>query len=196
MSPVTARALRRAALVTGALGATLIGHMLTLEGWRLLPIAPVLWLGVIAIAVLKPARHRRVVDFRAWGPVRILAALVAAQLAFHLLVEAAPWTVGLVMGEHDHGPVITLGAAVVHVCIALVLWTALCFGQRLLVRAVAVARALLAPERRRGVGGRPERIHFDGLAAPAGRRHRPRTSRGPPASPLRPVGTGRTLVAL
>lgn len=193
MSPVTATALRRAAIASGALGATLVGHMLTLDGWRLLPIAPLLWLGIVALTIPTAAPWRGLAAFAAWRPAKVLLALGAAQAAFHLLVDAAPWTVGLVMG-HQHGPVISPRAALVHLAIALVLWAVLCFGQALLVRAVAAARALLSPGPPRRPGRGSGRILGDVAAVPARWRHRARTSRGPPAGALRPAGSGPTLV--
>ncbi len=193
MSPVTATALRRAAIASGALGATLTGHMLTLDGWRLLPVAPLLWLGIIALTIPTAAPWRGLAAFSAWRPAKVLVALVGAQAAFHLLVDAAPWAVGLVM-DHQHGPVIAPRAVLVHLAIALVLWVALCFGQRLLVRAVAVARALLSPAPGRAGGRGPGRILRDVAAVPSRWRHRARTSRGPPAGLLRPLGAGPTLV--
>ena len=158
-----------------------------------LPIAPVLWLGLVALAILSAAPGRGLATFAAWRPAKVLAVLVAAQAAFHVLVDAAPWAVGLVM-DHQHGAVLTPRAVVVHVAVALLLWVALCFGQRLLVSAVAAARALLSPDPSRPAGRGAGRILQDVAAAPARWRHRARTSRGPPAPRSQPAAAGSTLV--
>ncbi len=193
MNAIAASALRRGAIAGGALGATLVGHMLTVNGWRLLPVAPLLWVGLVALTILTAAR-RGDVGFAAWRPAKVLMVLVVAQMAFHLVLDYAPWAFGLVMTQHDHAPVLSLSAVVVHASIALLLWGVLCFGQRILVGAVAVARALLSPERRRGPGGGGGRILRDVAAAPARWRHGSRTSRGPPAGHVRPANPGHTLI--
>ena len=195
MSPVIASALRRAAIAGGALAATLIGHVLTLDGARILPIAPFLWLGVVALAILAGASRRGVPAFHAWGPVRLLLTLVAGQGALHLLLHSAPWALGLAV-HHTHAPILTASAAVIHLGIALLLLVALCFGQRLLLRALAVARALLSPERPRPLARPTSEVPRDVWVIPSQWRHRPRTSRGPPVRALPPAGSGRMLLAL
>lgn len=82
MNPITASALRRAAVAGGALGASLAGHMLTVDGWRILPVAPFLWLGLVALTIVTAGRRHGDLTFTAWGPARVLLVLVAGQVAF------------------------------------------------------------------------------------------------------------------
>ncbi|MBJ7456560.1 MAG: hypothetical protein JHC74_10925, partial [Thermoleophilia bacterium] len=145
MSPQIASASRRAAIAGGALAASLIGHAFTVGGAEILPVAPLLWLGVLSLVLLSGAT-RSAGTFRAWGPLRILGALLLGQAGLHLLLHAAPWALGL--GVHHTGAaLITPSAVVVHLLLALLLLAALCFGQTLLLRALAIARALFTRRR-------------------------------------------------
>jgi hypothetical protein len=187
MSPLAAIALRRAAIATGALGATVVGHMLTSGGWGLLPIAPFLWMGILALVTLSTAHRGATAAFRRWSPVKILAVLVAGQGMFHVAADSAPWALGLTMTGHHHPPLVSARVVVVHVALAAAIWVALCFGQRLLATAVAVVRSLLAPEPRPGHAGPAARLRAPALVIGGRRARRPRSSRGPPraARPLR-----------
>lgn len=190
MSPQIASALRRAAIAGGALAASLIGHALTVGGAEILPVAPLLWLGVLSLVLLSGATRRSAEPFRAWGPSRLLCALLLGQAGLHLLLHAAPWALGL--GVHHTGAaLITTSAVVVHLLLALVLLAALCFGQTLLLRALAIARALFS-RRRPPASARPTAIlPRDVWLAASQWRHDPRSSRGPPVPALPRAGYGR-----
>jgi hypothetical protein len=194
MSPVIARALRRAALAGGALAATLIGHALTVGDARVLPVAPLLWLSAIALAFL-PGVSRRTAAFRAWGPLTLLAILLLGQSALHLLLHAAPWALGLGVEHAGHGPLISVSAVLVHLTLAVALTALLRGGQGLLLRAMEVARALLRRPLRRSalrVGGEVSRRP---LVASSQWRFRPRSSRGPPPPAPSRAGSGLAVAA-
>jgi hypothetical protein len=194
MSPVIASALRRAAIAGGALAATLIGHALTVGGVGVLPVAPLLWLGAIALAILPGASRPAGPGFRAWGPLRLLTILIAIQGTFHLVVLAAPWALGLSEHHHADVPLLSPDSAAIHLAIAVLLLTALWFGQALLVKAVAVARALLGPARRRSLGPPAGELLAEMRLAPSQWRHQPRTSRGPPVCAGPATASGRSLI--
>ena len=199
MSPVIARALRRASLTAGALAATLIGHALTAGDTRILPVAPLIWLTAVSLAILPAASRRGVPDFRAWSPVTLLAILLSGQGAIHLLLHTAPWALGLGAGHAAHTALLTPAAAVAHMVLALVFLAALCAGQRILVGAISVARAvarvLLRPGRRRSLARPAGERPAGHLPAASQWRHRPRSSRGPPVTGLPPAGHGSPLTA-
>jgi hypothetical protein len=179
MNAVTATTLRRAALWSAALAATLIGHVVATGGLRILPVAPALWIGAVAVTVplgaVTPAR----VTFRAWGPARVLVVLLAAQAALHLAMHHAPALFGL--GAHAHGPLASPAVLAVHAGLAVASTLLVCAGQRMLLRALAVVRALLPPGPRRPLPRAP-RLLIATVAAPRRAEARaPRTSRGPPA---------------
>lgn len=197
MSPVIARALRRAALASAALTATLTAHALSTGGARVLPVAPMMWLSAVALAILPVAARREVTDFRAWSPVTLLGALLGGQAALHLLLHAAPWTLGLAVDHAGHGPLLTPRAAITHIVLALVFLAALCAGQDLLVRAVAIARAFVrairGPQRPRSLA-RPAGEAVPGVPLPASQwRRGPRSSRGPPPPAAPPAGPGSVI---
>lgn len=194
MSPQIASASRRAAIAGGALAASLIGHAFTVGGAEILPVAPLLWLGVLSLVLLSGATRRSAGTFRAWGPLRILGALLLGQAGLHLLLHAAPWALGL--GVHHAGAaLITPSAVVVHLLLALLLLGALCFGQTLLLRALAIARALFT-RRRPSAPARPTAaLPRDVWLAASQWRHDPRSSRGPPAPALPWPGSGPMAAA-
>lgn len=183
MQPVIATTLRRTALAGAALGATLAGHLAATPDTGVLPAAPILWLAMIALLVPFGAAGRGDGTFTAWGPVRTLVTLVAAQALLHGTMHWSPWMFGLV--EHHDSPLITPAAIAVHGVVALLLVVPLCAGQRILERLLAVVRALV-PAVRRGALPRPAcpapRFPASVTAAPRA----PRTSRGPPAARLQP----------
>lgn len=195
MSPEIARALRRAGIVGAALTATLIGHVLTAGDMGILPVAPVLWLGLVTTVILPGTLSRGLSAFRAWEPLRIFAALVLAQAALHLVLHGAPWALGLRADHHAEAPLVSASVVGIHLGLALVLLVALCFGQRILVAAMAVVRHLLG-------GTRPHPLPRPGLIVaqadgPAGSQCRGRSwhSRGPPSAATPPTPSARLRVA-
>jgi hypothetical protein len=178
MNAVSAAALRRGSVLAGALAATLAAHALS-GGAAVLPVAPALWLGIVAVAVLPGLGPRRVARFGAWGTPRILATLVAVQLATHVALVKAPWALGLV--AHHHGPALTVRALALHLGVALALTVLLRFGERWALGVLAAVTAMLslAPPRahpRPRAAARPGGAR---LVSPPARG--PRTSRGPPS---------------
>lgn len=199
MSPDVARALRRAALASAALAATLAGHALTAGEARVLPVAPLMWLSAVALAILPGATRRRAPGFRAWSAGALLAALLCAQAALHLLLHGAPWALGLAIDHSGHAPLITPSAAGIHVVLALGSMLVLRAGQDLLLRALDVARAVvraLRPSRPRRSLARPAGDPLPAPPAAASQwRGGPRSSRGPPAPALPPDGPRRIATA-
>lgn len=144
-----------------------------------------LWAAVVLLAVLWGAR-RVPARFTAWSPGRLLAFLVAGQLAVHAVLAKAPWALGV--AEHHTAPLLSPGTLAAHTAVALLIWVALCFGQRVLVVALALARALLrGPLPRVRRGRRTGRVPVAPPPAQPRRAADPRTSRGPPAGALAAV---------
>ncbi|HET6689851.1 MAG TPA: hypothetical protein VFG74_03210 [Miltoncostaeaceae bacterium] len=184
MNGVTAAAVRRGTIAAGALGVTVAAHVMSGADARVLPVAPALWLTIVAIAVLPGFARRDGRPFAAWGPVRLAWTLVAGQFGAHAVLSGAPWALGLVEG-HRHGPWLTPAAVGVHLAAALVLTVALTLGERWVVRALgAIARAM-APAPR---PGRPRPLEIMRAERRAPRSRVPagtRSSRGPPGRRLR-----------
>lgn len=149
MHPCTATALRRTALLAAALLASLTAHAVA-DGHLVLTVqAPLIWVGLLAMAVPCGA-VRPVTEFRARSPLLILALLLAAQAAMHVVMSAAPWVFGL-QSHHGAAMALTAGAAAAHGLAAVLLAALLTAGDRLLAAAVAAGRAIatvLAPPRR------------------------------------------------
>jgi hypothetical protein len=186
VNAVSAAAIRRGAIVAGALGVTIAAHLTSGADARVLPVAPALWLTLVALCALPGIARGGRDRFSAWGPARLAGALVAAQLVAHAVLSAAPWVLGLVEA-HEHGPWLTPLAAGVHLAAALLLTVALTWGERWVLRALATVAGLLAPVRRAGARRRTEPVAADRRSprsrVPAG----PRSSRGPPVLPPRTV---------
>jgi hypothetical protein len=184
VNAVTAAAVRRGTIAAGALGVTVAAHMTSGADVRVLPIAPALWLTIVAIAVLPGFAGRARRPFAAWGPARLAGTLVVGQLAAHAVLSGAPWALGLVEG-HRHGPWLTAAAFGIHLLAALVLTVALTVGERWVLRALgAVARALTPaprPARTRPLELVAAERRAPRSRVPAG----PRSARGPPLHRLR-----------
>lgn len=185
-----ALALRRAGVTAGILAATLLGHVLAGADTRMVPVAPVLWFGVVALAVPVGAVLRPAPQFRAWGPVRLLGTLAAGQASLHVLLDGAPWMFGLV--EHHDAPLVSTPMLAVHAAVALGIGALLLFGQRLLVGALAVVRALLAPPRRPAMPRGSTRLGSTARTLGSRAPQRPRSARGPPTPALCPALRGVT----
>lgn len=165
-------------MAAAALAATLSAHAMSGADLTLTPVAPATWLTLVMLSLLAQRPGRRGA-FRTWGVGRVAMTLVVGQVAMHALLHAAPWSFGFV--GHEHVPLLAASALWWHAAAAGVLTVMLCFGQRILQRAVGVLRRLLAVTRR-PAGARPVRR----IVPLAVRRPRecagdPRSSRGPPA---------------
>lgn len=189
VNPLAAHALRRSGVVSAALTATLAGHLATAPDARLLPVAPAVWLGVIALAVTCSAFLPRPERFREWGAPRTLLVLLCVQLGLHLAMHTAPWLFGF--AGHAHASMFAAGAVAMHLVIAAVMLLPLRAGQRLLGRLVEVARTLLAPRRRRPSWPAARRLAVPATEVRSRSGRAPRTSRGPP--PVRPAPVGPLL---
>lgn len=189
MNPLAAHALRRAAFASAALTATLAGHAATAPDARLLPVAPAVWMGFVALAVTFSAFRPRPAAFREWGAVRTLAVLLGAQLGLHLAMHEAPWLFGF--AGHAHASMFAPGAMAVHLSVAALMLLPLRAGQRLLARLAAVARALLVPGRRRPGWPPARRLAVPATTVRSRTVRASRTSRGPP--PVRPAPVGPLL---
>lgn len=187
VDPVTASAARRGLVVAGGLGATLLSHAVASGPLEVLPVAPLLWITLVALAVLPGFAARAAAAFTSWGTPRIVAVLAAAQLGFHLLLTAAPWALG-VTPHHALGPDVDPRAVAVHLAAALVLTLLIRRGQRWVERAVAVVATIVdavaprAPRRPRAPFSTALPDLHVAVARPGWRGAR--SSRGPPASPL------------
>jgi hypothetical protein len=184
MDPVTAAATRRGLVVAGGLGATLASHAVASGPLEMLPVAPLLWVTLVALAVLPGFAQRAASAFVSWSTPRIILVLAAAQIGFHLLLTAAPWTLG-VTPHHAIGADLDPRAVVVHLLAALVLTLVIRRGQRLVDRVVAVVAAIVqhaaAPRPRAPVATPLPDLHV-AVARPGWRGAR--SSRGPPPRQL------------
>jgi len=80
MHNAQAHALRRACVISAGLGATLLAHAAAVGGGglQLLPMAPFVWLGLVAIAVMCGPRARAYAPRNVAGT---FAVLITAQIA-------------------------------------------------------------------------------------------------------------------
>jgi hypothetical protein len=145
MQTAQAHALRRAALVGAGLIATVVAHMGAVGGTgvHLLAIAPLVWCGLIAVAVICGPRARAYVPRH---PVSTFAALAAVQFALHVIASTAPWALGLASPgmRMSAGEMIAAGALWPHLLAALLLGMALVRTDRWFARAVAAIRRIVA----------------------------------------------------
>lgn len=177
MHPLAASALRRAGLMATALAVTLLAHAVAAGHLSMVPVAPAVWVGIVAVVTVLSAMNRPGA-FTAWSPARVLAALLAAQAGLHVVLHFAPWVFGLV--PHHATPLVGGTAMAVHILAALLLWGPLCWGQRVLARAARLVRALVVGTTRRPLP-RPQRVAAGPAWTPHPRdAHPPRSSRGPP----------------
>ncbi|MCC6831867.1 MAG: hypothetical protein IT200_11025 [Thermoleophilia bacterium] len=179
MQTRTAIVIRRSAILTGAITATVGVHVISAGHVAVLPAAPFGWLSIVAalIPLMTVAAPR---TFTARPPLVLLGITLTAQAAAHLAMSAAPWAFGLVE-YHDPAPA-TPVALVAHLAAAVLLALLLAKGERILAAAVAVAQAIIltvlpAPRQR----PRPSfRVPFSPLVLVTQAAGRPRSSRGPP----------------
>jgi hypothetical protein len=127
--------------------------------------------------------------------VTLLAILLLGQSALHLLLHTAPWALGFGGDHATHGPLITTGAVVVHLTLAVVLTALLRGGQGLLLRAMEVARALLRRPLRRSAVRVAGEVARHPLIPSSQWRFRPRSSRGPPPRALPRAGSALLAAA-
>jgi len=185
MQNAQAHALRRAGVISAGLAATLAAHASAVggDGLRLLPIAPFVWCGLIAIAVICGPRAR------AYAPRSVpatFAALVAAQVALHAIASLAPWTLGIASSgmQMSTTDIVSAGALAPHLLAALLLGLLLVYADRTIARAVAIVRQMVAVRHVRHAWPRPARrspLHAVLLRTQTERRACP--ARGPPSAP-------------
>ncbi len=185
MHNAQAHALRRAAIMCAGLAATLLAHASAVggDGLRVLAIAPFIWCGLIAVAVICGPRARVYAPRSVPG---MFGVLIGAQLGLHILASLAPWTLGIASSSMrmSGSGMVSLDALAPHLVAALVLGILLVIADRVIARAVAIVRWIVAtghPSRdwpraaRRVPLGTPlPRTQVAGDAHPA---------RGPPAPP-------------
>ena len=162
LSVTHALALRRLAVVGGALGASLTAHCAAAGDLALTPAAPVAWAGLLAIVTLVGARRR----LRPRGLGGSLVAMVAAQAVIHSAMTFAPWAFGLAPHHHE-AALIGPRALVAHGLAALVLAALAAWLETWLARAMTAVAAV-----RRWLAAR--------AAAPAGARRAAAYSRPAP----------------
>jgi hypothetical protein len=187
MHDAQAHGLRRAALVAAGLAATVVAHLGAVGGTgiRLMPVAPLVWGMLIAVAVVCGPRTRR---FAPRGVGATLAALVAAQALMHVVASLAPWALGFAGTgmQMSATQMLTAGALWPHLAAALVLGVALVRADRLLARVVVrVHRALIGMAADTAQRPRPAR-RVPLPADPAPERHVGEVvgARGPPPGAL------------
>lgn len=151
LGPTAALAMRRAGLAAGVLSASLVAHIVATDRPDLTPVAPVVWVGLIAAGALLGPRHH----WRCHGTGGLLAILGLWQIIAHLTMIRAPWLFGL---EPHHHPGLELDptALAIHAAAAIGLALTLTRLERALERAMAtVARALGALTRPPSARRRP-----------------------------------------
>jgi len=185
MHNAQAHALRRAGVIAAGLAATLLAHADAVggDGLRLLPIAPFIWCGLIAVAVICGPRARTYAPRSVPGT---FAALISAQVGLHVIASLAPWTLGIASsGMQMSGMgMLSVVALTPHLVAALVLGVVLVYADRAIARAVAIVRQIATAGHPRRAWPRP------GRRTPL-RAELPRTqiaraahpARGPPAAP-------------
>jgi hypothetical protein len=158
MQNAQAHALRRAGVIAAGLAATLLAHAAAVggSGLRLMPIAPLVWLGLIAVAVMCGPRAR------AYAPRSVpgtFAVLITAQVAFHVVASLAPWALGIASSgmQMSGSGMFGIGALTPHVVAALLLGVLLVHADRAIARAVAIVRQIVAVRRTRQAWPRPSR---------------------------------------
>ncbi len=184
MHTAQAHALRRAALVGAGLAATVVAHMGAVGGTgvHLLAIAPLVWCGLIAVAVICGPRSTAYVPRH---PVATFVALAVVQVAMHIVASTAPWALGLASPgmRMPAGQMITAGALWPHLVAAFVLGVVLVRADRWLARAVAAVRRavadLIAPQH--GWPHPSRRAQLDRRRPHVGTIDEVRLARGPPA---------------
>jgi len=191
MHPVRALALRRLALMSAGLAATLGAHAVATHGMAISRAAPFLWGMLLLGAVMCGGRSR----FRTRSYPAIAAIVVGLQTLLHAVLVAAPWALGI--GPHHHPlPLIDARSFAIHVVAALVLAVLLRRADLVLALAVAattaVARILAGPVRPRAGRRRAERVRPHVTPVRSADPHAPRTSRGPPIGHLIPAGAAPT----
>ncbi len=180
-TPARAGAARRALIASAVMAAALGAHAVSVRGLSIIPIAPALWLMLIAGAALVGVRSRRV--FRARGAVATLGLLLAWQAVVHLAITYAPWGFGLAI--HHQGALAPGWSAVMaHLLVAVVLAAVIARAEVLMAAALRAARLLggaARPARRRGTAPRLP-IPVLPLSRPARGLRRAQPSRGPPVT--------------
>lgn len=184
MLPVTsagAGAARRALLACAVLVAALAAHVVSVGELSIIPIAPALWLMLIAGAAVTGVRSQRV--FRARGALATLGLLLVGQAVLHAGITYAPWAFGLDI--HHQGALATGWTPLLaHVLVAAVLAVAIARAEVVLAAALRVVRALAGPAPRMHSRGAAPRLPIPvlPLLRPARGLHRNQPSRGPPVT--------------
>jgi len=185
MNPVRALALRRVTVMAAGISSALVAHSVVLGGLHVTRVAPFTWGLLLVGAALCGGRR----TFTPRSAPRTLLLLTGAQTALHVVLIAAPWSLGL--APHHHAlPLVDARSVALHLVAALVLTALLRGGERALAAALAAALVvvrLLAPPVRRGAARLGTVLPLLD-ATPRGRTpRRPRTSRGPPAGHALPA---------
>jgi hypothetical protein len=158
MQIAQAHAMRRAGFVAAGLVATLVAHASAMGGGglALLPIAPFLWCGLIAIAVVCGPRACAYAPRSVAGT---FAMLVASQVVLHVIASRAPWSLGIASPHMQMSAASMLSARELapHVAAALLLGMLLVFADRAIARALAIVRQIVGDQRPRPIWPRPAR---------------------------------------
>ncbi|MCX6409209.1 MAG: hypothetical protein NT143_02010 [Actinobacteria bacterium] len=173
------RAARRGLVAGAALLAALVAHAVAEGGLSIIPIAPALWIMLLAAAVVLGMRTGR--SFRPRGAIVIFALLLVGQLALHAAMTYAPWAFGLDI-HHAMPIVLGWGPVAVHLAAAVVLAVVIARAEILLAAAIRVAQAIIAPLRSRRPRGAAPLLASATLVVgrPPRGLHRSLPARGPP----------------
>lgn len=178
LSDPVALALRRALLVGGAVGASMVAHLLTSDAISIGPGAVMIWAcAVSAATIIGP--HWAAFRPRSIGSTLVL--VVAAQALAHLAMWSAPWAFGFTV-HHDHA-LVSAGAVASHLVATALIVGAVRSAERFVARTLGV----IAGARRGRVPIAPASVPRDAerpavslpLPRPAARARRPR---GPPVT--------------
>jgi hypothetical protein len=174
--PAVALSLRRVALMSAGLFATLVAHVVAVGDIAVAAYAPVTWVMLLLGAALCGSRGA----FVPRGFLHTAILLTLVQLSLHAGSSRGPWAFGLV--PHHEMPLIDVRAVAVHSAAALALALLLRGIDHILATAVALVRLLRCTARRRVGAPRYGRIRIERAAGSPTGAHRPRSSRGPPAT--------------
>ena len=180
MNPVTALALRRTMIVTGAIGSAMVAHTAVSAQLLVTPATPA-WVGVLVFLVMLLGRRT---GWRRRGIHTTALLLAGLQAVTHLAMGVAPWAFGL--DVHHLGAVVTPEMLIAHaLALGLTAWL-ISVAERLmdaaLHTAAVIARALGARRRRARPAARilPTRLPSAPPEPTAAVRH----CRGPPSLAL------------
>lgn len=178
MNPAIALALRRALILSGAIGAAMLGHVLAHGELAVTPMTPFAWGMLTFVAMLVGSRH----DWKPRGAAGTTVLLAGFQAVAHTAMGVAPWAFGM---DLHHASLMPSAAMLLgHVAALLFATLLIIHAERMISRAVNVIEAIAEafsrrPPRRRPVFARRIPAESQTIITGEQRRH---DARGPPVS--------------